>query len=158
MLAPLAKLAGKSQKKWTWTEEHAKAFKEAKRMVAREAMLSHPNFSEPFHVHTDASDCQLGGVIMQEGKPLAFYTRKLNNAQSKCSTGEQELLSIVETLKSFENTLLGQEVTVHTDHSNLLCKKMANNRRMCWRMMSEEFGPKFEHVKGKHNVVADALS
>ena len=66
----------------------------------REAMLSYPDFTEEFHVYADASDYQIGGVIMQKGKPLAFYTRKLNKAQSKYTTGEQELLSIVETLKS----------------------------------------------------------
>ena len=65
-------------------------------------MLAYPKFGETFHVYADASDTQLGGVIMQNGKPLAFYTRKLNHAQSKYTTGEQELLSLVETLKSFE--------------------------------------------------------
>ena len=125
MLAPLAKLAGK---KWKWEKEHEDAFKEAKRMVARGAMLSYPDFAKPFHVHTDANDYQLDSVIMQEDKPLTFYICKLSEAQSKYSTGEQELLSIVETLKSFENILLGQEVIVHTDHLNLLHKKLAANR------------------------------
>ena len=50
-------------------------------MVAREATLAYPQFDKPFHVYTDASDYQLGGVIMQYDKPLAFYTRKLNQAQ-----------------------------------------------------------------------------
>ena len=55
--------------------------------------------SEVFHIHADASDLQLGGVILQNGRPLAFYTRQLNAAQKNYSTGEQELLSIVEILK-----------------------------------------------------------
>jgi hypothetical protein len=38
---------------------------------------------------------------MQNGKPIAFYSRKLNLAQRKYTTGDQELLSIVETLKEF---------------------------------------------------------
>ena len=89
-------------------------------MVAREAILAYPDFDKPFHIYTDASDFQLGAVIMQENKPLAFYTRKLNAAQAKYPTGEQELLSIVETLKSFENILMGQRFIVHTDHLSLL--------------------------------------
>jgi hypothetical protein len=68
-------------------------------------------------VYTDASNKQLGALIMQEGKPLAFYSRKLSSAQTHYTRGEQELLrSIVETLKEFRNILLGQQVIVHTDH------------------------------------------
>ena len=48
----------------------------------------------------------------------------MNPAQQKYTTGEQELLSIVETLKTFENILLGQDVVVHTDHLNLVKDKV----------------------------------
>jgi hypothetical protein len=157
VLAPLTGLVSKSAK-WKWTEVEQRAFDEAKQMVIREALLSYPDFSEEFHVYADASDYQLGGVIMQKDKPLAFYTRKLNKAQSKYTTGEQELLSIVETLKEFQNILLGQKLVVHTDHLNLLYDKLASNRLIRWRMMLEEFGPTVEHVPGETNVVADALS
>jgi hypothetical protein len=57
---------------------------------------------------------------MQEGKPLAFYSRKLNSAQTHYTTCEQELLSIVGTLKEFRDILLGQQAIVHTDHLNIL--------------------------------------
>jgi RNase H-like domain found in reverse transcriptase/Reverse transcriptase (RNA-dependent DNA polymerase)/Integrase zinc binding domain len=157
VLAPLTGLVS-NKTKWKWTEVEERAFEEAKQMVIREALLSYPDFSREFHVYADASDYQLGAVIVQEGKPIAFYTRKLNKAQSKYPTGEKELLSIVETLKEFQNILLGQKVVVHTDHLNLLYNKLASNRLIRWRMMLEEFGPKIEHVAGKNNVVADALS
>ena len=49
-------------------------------------MLAYPKFRETFHVYADTSDTQLGGFIMQDDKPLAFYTKK-NTAQSKYSTG-----------------------------------------------------------------------
>ncbi len=157
MLAPLTGLVSKAVK-WRWTEVEQQAFDDAKQMVMREAILAYPDFSEEFHVYADASDYQLGGVIMQKGKPLAFYTRKLNKAQAKYPTGEQELLSIVETLKEFQNILLGQRLVVHTDHLNLLYDKLASNRLIRWRMMLEEFGPRVEHVAGTKNVIADALS
>ena len=71
-------------------------------------------------MHADASDKQLGGVIMQENKPLAFYNRKLNKSQQNCAVGEKELLSIAEVLKEFKNMLLGQRLVAHTDHKNVL--------------------------------------
>ena len=126
ILAPLSKLVSNNAK-WKWTEVEQKAFDKAKRMIAKEALLSYPNFNKEFHVFTDASDYQLGAVIMQNDKPLAFYTRKMNQAQQKYTTGEQELLSIIETLKSFENILMGQYIVVHTNHLNLLYKKLARN-------------------------------
>ena len=157
ILAPLSKLAG-STTKWQWTTIEQKAFEDVKRMVAQEAILAYPDFSQEFHIYADASDYQLGGVIMQNDHPLAFYTRKLNKAQAKYPTGEQELLSIVETIRSFDNILRGQRIVVHTDHLNLLYRKLASNRLIRWRMILEEYGPEVVHVKGESNVVADALS
>jgi hypothetical protein len=40
---------------------------------------------------------------VQNDKPLAFYRRKLNSAKKNYSTGEQDLLSIAETLKDFKD-------------------------------------------------------
>ena len=95
---------------------------------------------------------------MQDDKPLAFYSRKLNSAQRNYTTGEQELLSIVETLKEFKNILIGQKLIIHTDHMNLLYKKMASERIIRWRLMLEEYGAEYRHIKGEDNVIADALS
>ena len=105
-----------------------KAFKDTKCMVAQEAILAYPDFEQEFHVYADASDYQLGGIIMQNNRPLVFYMRKLNKAQAMYPTGEQELLSIVETIKSFDNILCGQRIVVHTDHLNLLYCKLASNQ------------------------------
>jgi hypothetical protein len=95
---------------------------------------------------------------MQEGNPLDFYSRKLNSAQTRYATGEQELLSIVETLKELRDILLGQQAIVHTDHLNVLYGKLSNDRITRWRLLLEEYGPKYVHIAGKNNIVADALS
>ena len=100
----------------------------------------------------------MGAVISQKGKPIAFYSRKLNDAQTRYTTTERELLSIVETLKEFRNILLGHRIIVHTDHKNLTCKNFTTERVMHWRLILEEFGPELHYVKGENNVVADALS
>ena len=99
-LAPLAALTSKTAA-WKWGDEEQKAFDDMKNIIARETLLAYPDFKQPFEIHTDASHTQLGAVISQNGKPIAFYSRKLNPAQTRYTTTERELLSIVETLKEF---------------------------------------------------------
>ena len=54
--------------------------------------------------------------------------------------------------------LLGRKLIVHTDHKNLLYQKMSTDCIIWWRLLIEEFGPTFVHIKGEKNVIADALS
>ena len=85
LLAPLSDLLGGGSKhktkKITWTSVHKKAFQDIKKVLSEEVMLAFPNFNKPFDIHTDSSDYQLGAVISQDGKPLAFYSRKLTATQ-----------------------------------------------------------------------------
>ena len=52
-----------------------------KSLIASDALLAYPDHYKPFHIETDASDFQLGTIIKQDNCPVAYYTRKLNNAQ-----------------------------------------------------------------------------
>ena len=79
-------------------------------------MLAYPDYNEPFEIFMDASTRQLGAVITQKGRPLAFFSRKLNAAQEKYTVTELELLSIVECFKEFTGMLWGQKIKVFTDH------------------------------------------
>ena len=157
LLAPLTSMTSKNVK-FDWTDEHQHAFDNVKKIICREVLLNYPDFSKTFHIYTDASDTQLGSVITQDDKPIAFYSRKLNSAQKRYTTGEQELLSIVETLREFRNILLGYKIVVHTDHKNLTYEKCSSDRVMRWCLLIKEFGPEFKYIKGKHNLIADALS
>jgi len=157
VLAPLARLTSKTVK-WQWGEVERKAFNDMKKIISREVMLAFPDFSKPFVIHTDASHTQLGSVISQDNKPIAFYSRKLNDAQTRYTTTERELLSIVETLKEFRNILLGYKIVVYTDHKNLTCANFNTERVMRWRLILEEYGPELRYIKGESNIVADALS
>jgi RNA recognition motif-containing protein len=129
-----------------------------KRIIARETLLAYPDFNQPFNIHTDASHTQLGAVISQNNKPIAFYSRKLNPAQTRYTTTERELLSIVETLKEFKNILLGHRIKIYTDHKNLTYVNFKTERVMRWRLIIEEYSPELIYVKGETNIVADALS
>jgi transposase InsO family protein len=157
ILAPLTALTSKTTK-WLWTDEHTTAFNKVKQLISREVILAYPDFELPFDIHTDASDLQLGSVLSQNGKPIAFYSRKLNPAQKRYTTTERELLAIVETLKEYRNILLGQRIRVYTDHKNLTYTNFNTERVMRWRLILEEYGPELIYTQGKTNIVADALS
>jgi len=127
-------------------------------MLCRETMLAFPDYNKAFEIHTDGSAFALGAVISQDKKPIAFYSRKLNPAQTRYTTTERELLSIVETLKEFRTMLLGYKIIVWTDHKNLTCTNFNTERVLRWRLVLEEYGPELRYIQGHHNVVADALS
>ena len=93
ILAPLTALTS-IKVKWKWSDLAQNVFDTMERIMARETILAYPNFDKPFEIHTDASAYQLG-------KPIAFYSRKLTPTQTRYTTTEMELLSIVETLKKF---------------------------------------------------------
>ena len=152
--------AGKKGTKIQWTPELETAFHKIKEMVCKETLLTYPDWNKPFDIHTDASDYQLGAVISQEGKPIAFFSRKLNSAQRNYTTTEKELLSIVECVKEFRNILFGYPIRVFSDHKNLVhaATLSQSQRVMRWRLILEEFGPDIKHIKGEDNVVADAIS
>ena len=89
MLAPLTDLLGecgatKTKKRpirtWHWDESHQKAFEDAKATLARDVTLAYPDFTKGFILYTDASSRQLGAVIVQENRPIAFFSRKLTRA------------------------------------------------------------------------------
>jgi RNase H-like domain found in reverse transcriptase len=157
LLAPVTQLVSNSET-FQWTTVHQEAYNEVKPVISKETLLSFPDFNKPFHVYTDASKYQLGSIIMQDDKPLAFYSRKLNPAQKRYTTGEQELLSVVETLKEFRTLLYGQRVIVHTDNKNIIYGNLANNCIARWQLLLEEYSPEIRHIKGKDNVIADTLS
>jgi hypothetical protein len=113
MLAPLADLVGEcgetkatkkngtKQKPWRWESIHQQAFDNIKATITKEVVLAYPDITKAFEIYTDASTAQLGVVIAQGNRPIAFFSRKLSETQSKYSVTKIELLDIVDTLKEF---------------------------------------------------------
>ncbi len=122
-------------------------------------MLAYPNYSKVFEINTDASSKQLGAVITQDNRPIAFFSRKLSDTQRKYSITEIELLAIVETLKEFKGMLWGQNIKVFTDHANLMrdALGLTSDWVYQWWLLLEEYGPEIVYIKGIHNTVADAF-
>ena len=99
--------------------------------------MAYLDFNAPFEIHTDASKLQTGAVISQKGKPIAFYSRKMNSAQQNYTTTEKELLSVVATLKEFRNIILGHQITVYTDHKDITYNFLNTERVMRWAKLFE---------------------
>jgi hypothetical protein len=118
-LSPLTNLVGecgetkttkrnKTKKKpWRWDPIHQNTFDNVKAAIVKETVLAYPDFLKPFEISTDASAPQLGAVIAQDNRPVAFFSRTLSKRQQKYSVTEIELLAIVEPVKEFKGMLWG---------------------------------------------------
>ena len=70
---------------------------------------------------------------------MPFTQKKITPAQTRYTTTERELLALVETTKEYRNILLGQKITVFTDHKILTTKNVNIDRIMRWRLLLEEY-------------------
>ena len=100
ILQPLTSIVGKKAE-WVWGESQQEAFNKIM-VMAKEATLYFPDFTKNFDVYTDASDSQMGGVVMQSGEPLTFFTQiqlsvsQIHNYQTGTSHyhGNNQVVSI----------------------------------------------------------------
>ena len=88
ILAPITKLASKNEK-FVWGPEQQDAFESMKALISEDFMLQYPDPNNPFTILPDASDLQLGSVIKQNDRPVAYYSRKLSKTQQRHTTIEK---------------------------------------------------------------------
>ncbi|KAL9256840.1 Retrovirus-related Pol polyprotein from transposon 17.6-like protein [Drosera capensis] len=160
IVSPLTDLL-KKDKAWVWTEACHNAFGELKRVVSSEPVLSLADHSKPFEVHTDASDFAIGGVLMQEGHPIAFESRKLNDTERRYSVHEKEMTAVIHCLLTWRHYLLGSKFVVMTDNvatSYFQTQKKLTPKQARWQVFLSEFDFEFVYKPEKTNSVADALS
>ncbi|XP_060196232.1 uncharacterized protein LOC132625623, partial [Lycium barbarum] len=117
--------------------------------------------TESFEVECDASGKGIGAVLMQESKPIAYFSEKLSGATLNYSTYDKELYALVKALATWQHYLWPREFVVKTDHESLRYLKSQgklNRRHAKWVEFIETFPYVIAYKQGKENVVADALS
>lgn len=163
----LLKGSGKG-KRLVWNELAIKGFEELKRKLVSAPLLQPPDFSKEFIVTCDSSDGCIGGVLSQYAdseckfdRPVAYVSRKLRGPELNYTVTEKECLAAVFCLEKFNEFIEGTEITLYTDHSALTWlfkQKDLSGRLARWILSIQQYHMKVKHVKGKNNVVADAIS
>jgi hypothetical protein len=151
----------KANAAFTWGDAHTKAFEQVKYSLANAPVLKVPNPTQPFEIWTDASIHGIGAVLMQEGHPVAYESRKLSSAEYNYTTTEQELLAVVHALKTFRPYIQGKFTTnIFTDHRALewlLSKQDVSRREARWLEEISRYNLKLSYIPGRTNV-ADPIS
>ena len=102
-----------------WNEKLQASFDELKRIVTSAPYLKLPDFTKEFEAITDASGIALGGVLVQEGRPVAFISKKLKSYELNYATYELELLAVIHALKIWRHYLLGRKSKLVMNHKSL---------------------------------------
>ena len=146
---------------FVWTMAASRAFHKLKEKMIEAPILRLPDFSKPFEVTCDAFGVGIGGVLSQEGHPIAFFSEKLNDAKLKYSTYDKEFYVVVQALRYWRHYLLPQEFVLYSDHEALRflnSQKKLNSRHGSWVEFLQPYPYVIKHKEGVENKVADALS
>lgn len=144
-----------------WTSVQQESFETLKEAVSTAPILKIVDPERSFVLETDASGVAVGAVLSQDGRPIAFESKKLSLAQRNWPVHEQELYAIIHALKTWRHYLYGAQFKVYTDHHTL--KYFSNQpdlrgRQGRWAELMQEFHMEILYRNGRDNVVADALS
>ena len=156
VMAPLTRLTGDVP--WDWTQECQFAFDEIKAVLASDCMNRYTDLNKPFTIVCDASNYQLGSCILQDGMPIAYWSKTLTDAQKNYTTTEKELLAIMLTLKEYKTMLLGRNLKNYTEHKNLIFQTLSVERVLRWRLYMEQFCYTLDYLEGEKYVLVDCFS
>jgi len=132
-----------------------------KEKLTHAPLLQLLDFGKTFELECDASGVGIGAVLMQGGKPIAYFSEKLSGHVLNYSTYDKKLYALIRSLQTWKHYLWSKEFVIHSDHESLkhLRSQTNQNRRHAkWVEFLETFPYIIKHKKGNDNVIADALS
>ena len=154
---PLTNLLKKSTK-FKWNDKCQDAFDRLKGILKSAPVLLAPDFDK----------CYKLAVLLQEDNndidhPVCYFSKKFNKHQKNYSTIEKECLALILAIQQFEVYLTSSTspIVVFSDHNPLsfLHKlKNKNQRLLRWSLLLQKFNLDIRHIKGKDNIIPDALS
>jgi len=119
---PLTRLTRKMAR-FEWTEEAQLSFEALKKALVESTSLAFPVPQEHCILDTDASDVAVGAVLSQRidgiERPIAFFSRVMNETQRRYCTTRRELLAVICALQHFRHYLLSTKIILRTDHHSL---------------------------------------
>jgi hypothetical protein len=116
MAAPLTSLLKEG---FSWGAEAAAAFDTLKAAVTAAPVLAMPDFAKPFVVECDASSHGFGAVLIQDGHPIAYFSRPVAPRHRALATYERELIGLVQAVRHWRPYLWGRRFSIKTDHYSL---------------------------------------
>ena len=137
------------------------SFEKLKAFLIEAPILTQPTYGKEYMIFSDASLNGLGCVLMQEGKVVAYASRKLKPHDKNYPTHDLELTAIVFTLKIWRHYLYGEKCFIYTDHKSLKyfpSQRELNLRQRRWMELIKDYDCVIDYHLGKANVVAYALS
>ena len=145
----------------TWTVDVEDAFEHLKNALATMPVLALPNFTHSFDVETDASNLGIGAVLVQHGRPIAYYSHGLPKTKVPKSAYEIELFAVVMAVQKWKHYLIHKPFTIRSDQMSL--KYLWEQREIPsqyakWLVKLIGFQFTVEYREGRTNKVADALS
>jgi hypothetical protein len=116
--APLHELAKKGVV-FHWGRAQEESLDTLKDNLTHAPLLQLPNFGTTFELECDASGVGIGGVLMQDGKPVAYFSKKLHGPVLNYSMYDKELYTLVRSLETWHHYLWPKEFLIHSDHESL---------------------------------------
>lgn len=112
---PISQLTHKNVE-WNWGPAQDFVFSELKRLLTKAPVLAVFDNNKEVTIQCDSSMYGFGGTLLQNGKPIAYASRALHDAETRYAPIEREMLAIVWSLAKWHQFTYGRKVTVYTDH------------------------------------------